>query len=432
MRYLLLLLVPAIAAAQTGSAPQARPITLAEAVKLAQQNAPSAVQARGAIDQSEGQVRSTWGDFIPTLSISTGASKQNGQTLNTQQQIVSYSSPWSYSRGLSANLTLFDAGNRMYNLSAARANVASAEANERRTKYQVALDVSTQYFNVLASRENLAAAQAALDLAQEQLKSANARVAAGAATKSDSLRSVVSVGNAQVSVLTAENDLQNANAALTRLVATPFLVTAMPADSLRMDSFAADSNALAQTLETAPTVRSAEASLNAARASLKSSHTPYFPTISMNYGISGSNRSDSFDPWNGLYPHSNTLRFSFSYTLFNGFNREQTVTSARVAQRNAEASLRDAKLVAQQQLIQYLGTLRLAQERIQIQDASVAAAQEDVRVQQQRYALGATTLLDLLTSQSSLTSARYSLIRARYDARVAKANIELLIGREIQ
>ena len=43
------------------------------------------------------------------------------------------------------------------------------------------------------------------------------------------------------------------------------------------------------------------------------------------------------------------------------------------------------RLPAQQQLVQYLGPLRLAQERIAIQQASLEAAQEDLRVQQQRY-----------------------------------------------
>jgi outer membrane protein len=70
-------------------------------------------------------------------------------------------------------------------------------------------------------------------------------------------------------------------------------------------------------------------------------------------------------------------------------------------------------------------------ERIQIQQASVDAAEEDLRVQQQRYALGASTLLDLLTSQTTLNQARAALISARYDYRVAKAQLETLVGREL-
>jgi outer membrane protein len=78
-----------------------------------------------------------------------------------------------------------------------------------------------------------------------------------------------------------------------------------------------------------------------------------------------------------------------------------------------------------------LGSLRLAEARIGIQLASVEAGDEDLRVQNQRYALGSSTLLDVLTSQSTLNQARFSLIQARYDARLAKAQIEALLGRTI-
>ena len=97
----------------------------------------------------------------------------------------------------------------------------------------------------------------------------------------------------------------------------------------------------------------------------------------------------------------------------------------------AEAQLRDARFLARQNLIQQLGALRTAEERIRIQQASVAAAQEDLRVQQQRYNLGASTLLDLLASQTTLDAARAALIQARQDYRVARAQIEAIIGRDL-
>jgi outer membrane protein len=70
--------------------------------------------------------------------------------------------------------------------------------------------------------------------------------------------------------------------------------------------------------------------------------------------------------------------------------------------------------------------------RVQIQESSVAAGEEDLRVQQERYALGASTLLDVLNSQTTLDQARRDLIQARLDARTAKAQIEALIGRDLQ
>src|SRR6185369_5157144 len=131
----------------------------------------------------------------------------------------------------------------------------------------------------------------------------------------------------------------------------------------------------------------------------------------------------------GPYAFGNTFSVSVSYPLFNNFSREDNALRARVNEDNAAATLRDARLLAQQNLIQQLGSLRTAEERIQIQQASIAAAQEDLRVQNQRYTLGASTLLDLLTSQSTLNGARAALIQARQDYRIARAQIEAIIGR---
>ncbi len=104
---------------------------------------------------------------------------------------------------------------------------------------------------------------------------------------------------------------------------------------------------------------------------------------------------------------------------------------ADVAEENAQASLRDSKLLAQQNFVQYLGALRTAQEQVSIQTVSVAAAEEDLRVQKQRYDLGALTILDVLTSEAALIQARSTLIQARYNYRVAKAQLEALVGRDL-
>jgi len=63
--------------------------------------------------------------------------------------------------------------------------------------------------------------------------------------------------------------------------------------------------------------------------------------------------------------------------------------------------------------------------------ATVDAADEDLRVQRDRYSLGGSTLLDVLSSQAALDQARRDLIRARYDQRVAKAQLEALVGRDL-
>ena len=417
----------------------ARPIGLDEAVRLAQRNAPLAVQARGQEAANRASVTSAYSAFVPNLSVNlggvrqftgaSGATRFNAQTGATE---LIPARPWTYSNGFSLNVDLLDGGSRFYDVRTARANVRSAEANTVAQQYAVSLSVQQQYFAVLAAHESEAAARAQLAEAEQALRASSVQLKAGGATVSDSLRSVILVGNAQLALLTARNTLNNANASLTRLVASPALVTAAPGDTLEAAPAALDSATLARLSERGPAVRQAAAQLTAAQAGRRAARSPYLPTVSVSYSRGGSGFDPRFGYGDDPFQYNGSLRFGLSYPLFNQFAREEGVVRARVAEDNAEAALRDARLAAQEQLLQALSTLRTAEQQITIQQASLAAATEDLRVQQQRYQLGASTLLDQLTSQTQLSQARAQLIQARYDARVARARIEAVVGQGLE
>ncbi|MBW8770450.1 MAG: TolC family protein [Gemmatimonadetes bacterium] len=428
------LLAPALLAAQSVDSTGARPIALKDAVSLAQQNALGAVQARGQVRSAESGVRAARAALFPSLNLTLGQVNQSGDRFDSQGRLVPYLAPqpWSYSTGISSTVNLFDGGRRLNEVRRSRSDVGAAEANEVTQQFNVALQVKTQYYSILAARESEAAARAQLDQAREQLKASIARTRAGVATLSDSLRSVVAVGNAQLALITAQNNLRVASAALTRLVGSETPVTALPSDTLDLALAPIDSAELAGMINQSPTVRQAQAQETSALASVRSARTPYLPTVDLTYSRSG----NGFDKYYGIgsqsLAYTNNFAIRLAYPLFNNYQREDVLNRAKVQADVAEATVRDTRLAAQQTFVQQLGALRTAQQRIALQQVSVAAAQEDVRVQQQRYTLGASTLLDLLTSQSTLDAARSALIQARQDFRVARAQLESLVGRELQ
>src|SRR5688500_5582141 len=332
--FALLPLSGAVAQQPAGSPPAAqdtlRPISLDEAVALAQRSNPLAVQARGQIRTAESSVRSVWGSFIPSVSASMSQNKRSAERFDPiQDRFVSSTQPWNYSTGLSTGLELFDGGRRFAELRAARADVDAAEANETTQQFSISLQVKREYANVLAARESEAAARAQLEQAEAQLRAAVARVQAGAATMSDSLRSLIQVGNARLALLTAQNNVRVASATLTRLVGTSFLVTANPLDTLDLPVVPIDSAALALLALQGPEVQQAELSLRAANAGVSSSRSSYMPTISMSYSYNG-NGNDPFGFGNGQFLYGSNLAFRLNFPIFNNFNREDQIVRARV------------------------------------------------------------------------------------------------------
>ena len=428
-------LKPGLQPGLTRSPDSARKISLDEAVRMAQQNDPLAVQAEGVERTSKAAKVSAIGAIMPSATLSAGRAIQlggGGTRVNSNGETVAITSAPTNSTGLSLNMTLFDGGQRLYALRTANYDIAAAEANRVAVKYNVALLVKQQYYAVLAAIESRDAAELQMAQATEQFKTSIAKVRAGVATRSDSLRGVVQVGNAQLALITAQTNKEAADAALTRLVGSEVPVTADPASLQENMAALPDSAELASLAKQGPAVKQAQANVEAAEESRKASKATYLPSLSASYSRTGSGVDPRFGLGDGAFAYNGRLTFSLSYPVFNNFQREEQVVRAKVAEVNAQVALRDTQLGQQQSLTQYIGALRGASQRVAVQVASVAAAQEDVRVQQQRYNIGASVLLDLITSQAALATAEQALIQARYDYRIARAQLEALIGQELR
>ena len=430
----LLALVPAALVAQ--GVGDSRPISLDEAIRLAQLNQPTTVQARNTIKQNEAQVKRNFYNlgFIPTLGVNAGANQRGGDRYAEGVKLPSSTTPWSYSRGVNiGGITLFDGGTRWNAWRQSQATLNANEAAFVTQRYNVSLNVKTAYYNVMTAREQRANAQRQLEQAQQQLAVATAKMNAGSATRTDSLTGAISVGTARQAILTADNAIANANAALTRYAATPFTVTALAGDSSSVAPIDISDAELVRMALAGPQVTQNTAQLKVAEAQRRSANAGYMPqlTMSLNYGwtIENSQRFELADGPNG---NSTGLGFSFNYNIWDNFAREQTVVQSRMALENAEATLKDQRFVVQQNLTQQLNTFRTALASIELNQLQIASAEENLRVVQQQYNLGTKQLLDLITAQASLDNARSTLITSRQNARIAKANIEQIIGRDIR
>lgn len=415
--------------------PGARVVTLTEAVQLARKNAPQTVQARGAERTSRAAVRSAYGAFVPNITASVGSVRSftgTGTTTRVGQngeRLTILGDTWTFSNALGFSAELFNP-NRFSNLRAAKADVTTALESQEVQNYAVALNVEQQFFAVLAARESEDAARVQLAQAEQQLAASRRKVVAGTVTASDSLRSATAVATARLALITAQTQQRDANATLTRLTGSPTPVVAASNDPAiaALDTVRLDSAAIVARALQGPDVSQARAALAAAGARRSSARAAYLPNITASYSRGGSGLDSRFGFGNQPFPYSGQLRLALNYPIFNQFTREQQVAQATVIETNAAATLRDIRLAAQQLAVQYLDALQLGQQQIAVQTAAITAAQEDLRVQQQRYELGLSTIVDVLTAQAALNQARVSLIAGRNTVRLAAARIEALVG----
>src|SRR5437899_11011330 len=419
-----------VAAQQPAAGPQQ--VTLQEAVRRALQVQPAMVQAQGTVRNAQLSMLASNGEFLPSISTGGAWSRAGGTRFNSQtSQIVSTPTASSYSGSISASVDLFTGFRRLADRRASAATEHAADAGLVNERFQVTLLTEQAFYNAIATEELVRVAEAQVKRTQQELQISVDKLRAGSATRSDSLRSAVDVGNARLALLQAQANLAFAQATLGRQVGVDQPVRAVPDTAL--PTVPDTATLRAEVVARAPQVLQADAQARAAGAQVWSARSQYFPSLNVSYG---DNRQGTAAPswerfFGGGYPETFSWRFGLSWTLFNGFAREQQQTSAAVAHDVAQSKADDTRRAVNAQLTQQLAALETAFAQVDIAQANVAATTEDMRVQQERYRVGAATILDLLTSQANLTQAQVSLVQARFNYVIARATLEALVGRAL-
>lgn len=408
-------------------------LTLAEAIARSNRVQPGVVSAFGTVRNAQARQRSATGAFFPNLTLSSGVGRSFSEgpqrvDPNTGQVISGNSTNQSVTNSISSNVDLFTGFRRGNEKKAANANRAAAEASLANTMNNQQLTTTNQFYDVLAAEELLLVRQASVRRAEEQLKVSVALLHAGRGIRPDSLRSVVTLGNAQLQLINAQTALATAQANLGRLVGADGPVGAVADTALYAILPAVDTAALrAEAMAQAPSVKSAEATAASARAAIGSAKAAYFPTLNLSGTMSlNASRANSYD-----FLQGRQFNLGLSWPLFNRFQREQSIVSAQVNAENAEATAAESRRQLLASFTADIAALEAARLRIGITQTSILAATEDLRVQQERYRLGASTIVDVLTSQEALNQAEVDAVTARFDYARARAQLAALIGRPL-
>jgi len=422
--------IAALALARPARAQAPRSVTLAEALQLALRGQPAMVQARQNVRVADAGERQALGAFLPSLNFSSSSTYSPRRIDATTGGTRQVPSPYNSSFGFNASWDVFTGFRRGAQRSQAIATGDQREAALLGQQFSTVLATKQAFFTALANAELVGVQQTSLRLADEQLKLTSERLRLGATTRSDSLRATVNYGNAQLALIQSQNNLLVAQANLGRAIQIEGLVTPVSDSTLfalrgDLDTAAIREEARAN----APTIRQADASVAAARAGKTSARSSYMPTLSLSSNYSWAATADK--PWAGQYGSSWNLRASVSYPIFNNFSRETSYVTADANLQSAIAAQRDAVLALDASLTQQLSALATASRQIDVLRVSVAAAQEDLRMQTERYRLGAATIIDVLTSQTSLDQAQVNLVQARYNYLTARAQIEALVGHDL-
>jgi outer membrane protein len=127
-----------------------------------------------------------------------------------------------------------------------------------------------------------------------------------------------------------------------------------------------------------------------------------------------------------------SLTASLSLPVFDNFNREERVQRAAVERDAAVYNVKAKDLAMTADVTQAYLTLRTAAQTVALQEQNATKAKEELAFAEERYKVGASTFLDVVTSRGTYEQALIDRVNAVYDYHKAFAALENAVGRPLR
>ena len=434
---LFLLAIPLMGYAQTQT------ITLEEAVNIALENNYQLKQAENNLSLAETQVFSAKADYLPSLNSSFNGSRNVGRQFIQEDLSFDDRTTYGMSGNLNANLTIFDGFRNISNLRGAQANKLSQEENLNRMRESIIFNTASRFLQVAVDEELMKIAEATLKASQSQLEQIDAQVEVGSRPTVDLYNQEATVANDELSLIQRENALSVSIAQLLRVMQDDSIEDIdieMPAiDDMSLAPQELDLQSL---IEAALSSRSDYAAQEYAiidnEMSQKIARSALLPTLSASAGISGRYSDQFIDPvtrevssFGDQFFDQNvnrSLGLSLQIPLFNRWNNKTNIESAKIQLKNSRLQLDNIRFQISEEVRQaYSDYLSLSKE-LESSERALIAAERALETEQQRYEVGATTLIELNQANANFVQAQSNRVQATYNFVFQDKLLDYFIG----
>lgn len=449
--------LPALAAA--GQSPPAV-LTLAQCVRLALEGSANLNIRQAEVDVAGQNVTEAWGAFLPNLSLSGSYSKsdrtdfdspyslfgtgyQGFETVAGDSVYIPYEAvvgranrdvsvkATSKNWGLSSNLNLFDGLANINRLKAAQARREAAEFGQQYTRELVIQNVAIAYYELLRYQKLQDVAAETRDQAAAELQRTETYFRLGSAARSDVLQQRVRLGSTSYDLVVAQNRVQKAMADLAYAMNRPLTGQLIADNSALTTSLVLDegvdqlsAEALAGRLD----LLSSEQESQAAKRSAAAASGAFLPRLDLYARYS---RSYDESPYRFGSQESEAWLWGaqVSWDVFNRFQNQTNRARTRAQARIAAYQLDQAQLDAQLEIRQYHNAMSEAIERHKVSVETISHAEEELRLAQERFRVGAGTQLDRITAEVNLARARSDEAQSVCDYLIARTRLWRAAGR---
>jgi outer membrane protein TolC len=415
-------------------------MSLKDAVRLALAKNPSVTASTATEKAAESRIAEARGGSLPKVNYSESWGRSDNpvfvfSSLLTEHQFGEQNfqvGPLNrpdflnnFQSQVTADQTLYDAGQTKRAVRSAELGKGLTREDGRRIRMEVIAGVIRCYYDALLSSEQLNVAGQAMRSATADLERAQSVRGAGMSTDVDVLSIRVHLASVREQQIRRTADLDVARASLNDAIGLA-LDTARPLTT-ELTPLNLPAGLLADyernALSERPEARQVKLATSLAENQAATARSSLLPQVGAHAAFEA-DRQRFYDRGGANWLVSIGLRWN----LFNGFSDKARIEESRFALSRSEAEQERAGSAIRLQVRRAYADVRAANQRIEVARASVAEAEESLRITQNRYEAGMSNVTDLLRTETALLEARTRHLSAIHDQRIAAAALELAAG----
>jgi outer membrane protein TolC len=435
-----LLIVALLLATTSGTLrAQSEALTLPLAVEIALKTNPLVKATATGRDRADARLMEARASRLPVVQVSQNVTNGNNpvyvfgslleqanfKASNFDLNALNNPSPLTNFRAsLNVRTSLFDQRQSRTRIAQAELQQQQMDTSSNQVQQQIRFEVLRSYYAILLAQAKKEVAIEAVKMAEADVKRSRDRVDAGVAVTSDLLAAEVQLAEFRQQQIQAEGEIITATASLNTVLGLPINSPQQISGALIEKQFdLGEQEALIRTaLQSRPDYSRTGLMLREREQQTFGARGEMLPRVEVFTSIGVSARSFITGSTDYL------VGASVSFNLFDAGRKarlsqaQAAETVATLEQEHLANQIRLEVVKARQQFI-------TARERLAVMQRVISQATEALRIVQDRYHEGLTTITEVLRAESALTQARTNVLAARYDHYIGYATVLLATGR---
>ena len=432
-------IVTLIATAVTAvhAAEAVKPLSLSESIDLALKRSVLIHAVREGVKGAEAQRKEAFTGFLPKFSTSYSYNRLNeeptfnfpGAPPGIPASTIKTGTKENYAWTIEVRQPLFAGGGIQANYEASRIGAEIVRLEETATVQDLVQEVKIAYFNILKAGRIDAVARQSVERLTAHRDTAQGFYDVGIIPRNDLLYAEVELANGRQFLVRAENSLEMAKSKFNTLLRREINAPVEIEDTLNDRPFAKPlAGCIAAALENRPEIRSTALRLEQAKSQVKLARSEYYPNVGLvgNYARYGDTPGVAGSPYRD---QESWYVMAVANWNFWEWGKTKNRVDAGLSRENQAADI--LTNIREQIALEVKNAwllLHEAKKQVHVANKATEQAEENFRINTERYREQVGTSTDVIDAQTLLTKARSDHDNALGDYSISRAKLERAMG----